>query len=80
MGQHIQQRTVIRRKGKSPFKPARVIVLPCRASAPVDDAVSSKRGFDGYNKEVLFELTDETIEVESRFSLRKMVYNGQLQL
>ena len=32
------------------------------------------------DKEVLFELTDETIEVESRFNLRKMVYNGQLEL
>ena len=47
MGQHIQQRTVIKRKGKSPFKPRARDRVAGRASPPVDDAVSSKRGFDG---------------------------------
>jgi hypothetical protein len=80
MGQHIQQRTVIKRNGKSPFKPARVIVLPAGRGLLLMMLFHRSEALTVDDKEVLFELKDETIEVESRFNLRKMVYNGQLQL
>ena len=80
MGRNIQQRTVIKRKGKDPFKPERVIVLPAGRALLLMMLFVRSEALTVDDREVVFELTDETMEVESRFDLRKMVYHGLLRL
>jgi hypothetical protein len=80
MGQRIQQRTVIKRKGKSPFKPAHVVVLPAGRVLLLIVLFPRSEALTLDDHELLFQLTDETVEIASRFNLRKMVYKGILQL
>ena len=80
MGQRIQERTVIKRKGKSGIKPAHVVVLPAGRALLLMILFPRSDTMTVDDKEVLFELMDEAIEVEARFNLKKMVYRGQLQL
>jgi hypothetical protein len=80
MGQRIQQRTVIKRKGKSPFKPAHVMVLPAGRVLLLIVLFPRSEAVTLDDRQLLFQLTDDMIEVESRFSLKRMVYKGILQL
>jgi hypothetical protein len=80
LSERIQQVTFLKRKGRSPLRPARVVALPAADRLllivffPRTDALSVA------DKEVLFESSDGTIELSAKFDLTKMVYRNALTL
>ncbi len=80
MGQHLRGVTAIRRKGKNPFRPARVLVLPAGQDFLIIAFFPRTEPIASNDRNLSFELVDGAIEIEARFDLRKMIYNGALAL
>jgi hypothetical protein len=80
LGQRIQQATFLKRKGKNPVHPARVVALPAGQALLLMIFFPRTEALALDDKEVSFESADGTIEVRSKFDLRKMVYKGKLEL
>ena len=80
MSRRIQQTTFLKRKGKPPSKPSYIVALPAGPALllmvffPRTDALSLA------DKEVVFESTNGTIDVKATFNLRRMLYQGKLEL
>lgn len=80
LGQRIQQATLLKRKGRNPIKPARIVALPAGQAMLLMVFFSRTEALALDDKEVSFESADGTIEVRSTFNLRKMVYKSKLEL
>src|SRR5579871_1639143 len=80
MGQRLQRGTALRRKGKDPFRPDRVLVLPAGRDFLVVAFFSRLEHIGPEEKTVTFEMDDGSIDIQARFDLRKMSYKGTLAL
>jgi hypothetical protein len=76
----VQQATFLKRKGKSPSKPAYVVTLPAGQAMLLMVFFPRTEVLSVADKEVSFESSDGTIEVKATFNLRKMVFQGKLEL
>jgi hypothetical protein len=80
MSRRIQQATYLKRKGKSPSRPAHVVTLPAGQALLLMVFFPRTEVLVEADKEVLFESADGMIELKAKFNLRKMVYQGKLEL
>ena len=76
----IQQATFLKRKGRTPFKPAHVAALPAADRLLLMIFFPRTEALSVADKEILFESNDGTIEISARFDLRKMIYRHALAL
>ena len=76
----IQESTFLRRKGRSPSKPANVISLPAGQSLLVILFFDRTEAISASDGEVSLELAEGGIELETTFPLQKMFYLGNLSL
>ena len=76
----IQHATFLKRKARSPLKPARVVALPAADKLLLMVFFPRTENLSATDKEVLFVSTDGTIELSARFDLRRMVYRNELAL
>jgi hypothetical protein len=80
IAQRIQQAALLKPKGRTAIAPAHAVALPAGHVLLVMVFFSRTAPLTIEDKEVSFESSDGTIEIRSKFDLRRMVYNGKLEL
>ena len=80
MAAQIQETTFLKRKGKSPAKPAHVVALPAAQTLLIIVFFSRTETLSISDKDVLFESSYGTLELSASFKLRRMTYQGKLTL
>jgi len=80
LSERVQHRTFLKRKGKDPIKPARVVTLPAGQTLLLMVFFPRAASLTLDDKEVSFESADGTVEVRTKFNLGKMIYGGRLEL
>lgn len=78
MGRHLQERTILKRKGNTSLLPAQVVVLPAGQTLLVIIFFPRSAALALDDKEVVLEVSDKELDVKSRFNLTKMIYQGRL--
>jgi hypothetical protein len=80
MSSRIQQSAFLKRAGKTPIEPSKVVILPAGRALLVILFFPRSEPITLADKEVVFDSEGETIVVKSRFNLGRMVYKGRLDL
>jgi hypothetical protein len=80
MAQRIQRAAFLKWKGHPPVQADRVKALPAGQALLVMVFFPRSANLTLDDKEVMFESSDGTLEMTSRFNLRKMVYKSKLEL
>jgi hypothetical protein len=80
MSRRIQQSAFLKRAGKTPLEPSKVVILPAGHALLVILFFSRSEPITLADKEVVFDSESDTIVVKSRFNLGRMVYKGRLEL
>ena len=78
--ERVQRATFLKRKDKAQLGAAMVVTLPAGQALLVVAFFPRSGAITPDDKEVSFESTAANVEVRARFSLRKMLYKGTLDL
>jgi hypothetical protein len=80
LSDRVRKATFLKRKGKDPIEPARVVALPAGQALLLMVFFSRAASLTFDDGEVVFESADRTMEFKTKFNLRKMIYRGKLAL